>query len=261
MEKMEHLKRMIAGKKRLAIAFSGGRDSTLVALASYKALGNEAVAITVRSDLMSSRDVKDAFEVSELIGIGLEVIYLDQLSLEGFAVNTPDRCAICKKALMTKVIEKAKEMGIGYVADGAVVDDKDDYRPGHRVATDIGVIHPLIDSGIDHKDVENILKEEGVPIWNKSPSPCLATRIPTNQIITKEKTMIADMVENRILDLGFKTARMRILEGQDGSLYGVIEVDNPKMALDMWDDITADMDRLRIFLDPRGYRMGSMNKI
>lgn len=262
MEKMATLEGIIRGADSLAVAFSGGRDSTLLAMMARRILGRDStVAIFADTGLIPSEDRKDVVDMADLIGIRLEMVEIDPLSISGFRENPPDRCAICKREIMRRVIDRANDLGICRVADGAVADDISDYRPGHDAATKLGVIHPLLEAGVDHEDVERILREEGIPIWNKKPTPCMATRIPTGQRITPRKTGTADNIEKLVRGMGFEYVRLRIIEESDGSLLGVLEVGDPSRAMERWEDIKKGIGELKVVIDPDGYEMGSMNRL
>jgi uncharacterized protein len=255
---LEDILDLMVGMNDLGIAFSGGRDSTLVALAAARSLGDRAVAFTISGEVIPRREIDEAISVANEIGIRHTLMEMDFLGAEEFSSNPVDRCGFCKRRIIDGIRAEASRMGVRIIADGAVIDDLSDYRPGHIVATEMGVWHPLIEAGITKSDVRDILKKENISIWNKYPSPCLATRIPYGESITSRKIELADAVENRLRDLKFKNPRCRIF-GSD-HLAGVIEVEDPARALELFDEISGGIGGIRLSIDPLGYRPGSLNE-
>ncbi|MGA1820966.1 MAG: ATP-dependent sacrificial sulfur transferase LarE [Thermoplasmatota archaeon] len=251
---------IIREKGRIAVAYSGGRDSTLVALASVKAVGRDVMLIMAVNETIPRRDIEDAGRTARLLGLELKEVGVDVLKDPDFVSNPVKRCGLCKRRIMSVIIEEASRSGIETVADGAVIDDLEDYRPGHAEADKMGIWHPLIETGITKDDVERILKTEGIPIWNKPASPCLASRIPFGQKITSEKLEIVDKIETAVSELGFRQVRLRLYEISEAKYFGIIEVDDIDRAVSRWGEIVGSAGDLKIALDPLGYRTGSLHE-
>lgn len=251
---------LIRSKGRIAVAFSGGRDSTLVSLAAAKALGSDARLFMAVNETIPGRDLDDARWISKSLGLELIEVTVNVFDEDGFTDNPINRCGICKRKIMSTILEEAAGFDIDIVADGAVMEDLGDFRPGHIEADKLGIWHPLIEAGIGKSDVERILKSERIPIWNKSASPCLASRIPFGQKITAGKLEIVDRIETAIIRLGFRQVRLRLHERTDGIFIGIVEVDDILKAVSMWNEITGSAGEVKLALDPRGYRMGSLHE-
>ena len=260
-ERLDGLMAVLKGYGSVAVAFSGGADSSLVAYSAYAALGEDAQAVHVSTQTVPKRDSEDAGKLAREIGIRAITVDMDILDDPYFNDNPPDRCGICKARLMGEVIDHARRSNITEVADGAVMDDLSDYRPGHLVADKLGIKHPLIETGLLKKDVMELLDGLGLSSAGKAPSPCLASRIPYGQAITSLKLKRIDRMENIVRECGFRIVRVRLHETTSGDLIGVLEVDDVKRALDMWDELKEMDPEVRMVLDPGGYRMGSLNEL
>lgn len=255
----EKLKENIRGKGPLAVAFSGGVDSTLVALAGKHVLGNNILGIMLVNPTIPIYEREIAARVAEEIDLKMDVIEIDVMEKTDFISNTRDRCGNCREMTMPILMDHARDNGFDTVADGANLDDLGDYRPGHEVSTRLGIWHPLIETGMGKEDVRDILKREGISVADRPSTPCLATRIPFFQMITKEKLSIIDECEGTLRNLGFRDIRMRLHENINGGLIGVLELDDPRSAMDRWEEIMDRLPSIPVFLDPKGYRQGAMN--
>ena len=202
-----------------------------------------------------------AARVADEIDLKLDMIEIDVMERIDFISNTRNRCGNCREITMPILMEHARKNGFDTVADGANLDDLGDYRPGHEVSTRLGIWHPLIEVGMDKENGRNILKREGISIADRPSTPCLATRIPYGQMITKEKLSMIDKCEGTLRDIGFRDVRMRMHENINGELMGILEVDDPRSAMDKWSEIIGCLPSIPVFLDPKGYRQGSMNML
>ncbi len=258
---LRDLTEVIRSIGKSAVAFSGGVDSSLVALASMKAFYGDTVGIMIENPTIPSADIESAGKVAKALGMELVIIRADVMTDPIFRGNPPDRCGICRKIAMPMVIEEARKRGYTRVVDGANKDDLRDHRPGHEVSTDLGIRHPLIETGLGKIEIRSILKEEGMEVHERPSSPCLATRIPHGEEINSEKLRLIDRVEEGIRNLGFFDVRARLHESASGRYLLILEVGDPEKALEGWDSIIDIVGDVKIYLDPKGYRQGSLNEV
>lgn len=208
-EKYEKLKNYIKSLGSLAIAYSGGVDSTFLVKVAYDVLGDRVIAVTATSSTYPKRELNDAITFIKQVGAKHIVIESEELEIEGFNKNPVDRCYYCKKELFEKIWKVAKAHGIEYVADGSNFDDLNDFRPGMKAACELNVVSPLKVAGLTKEDIRKLSKELELPTWDKPAFACLSSRIPYGERITKEKLSMIEKAEEYLLGLGFKQVRVR----------------------------------------------------
>lgn len=210
MDKFERLKKELKKQGKVAVAFSGGTDSAFLLDTAKKTLGKENVlALTVISDFLPKRDLKDIENYLSETGINYTYIYMDYGKVPGIRENGKDRCYFCKKEMFRKMKEEAVRHGIEYLADGTNADDLEEYRPGLRAKKEEGIGSPLSEAGLSKKEIRALAGENRVPYAEKPSSSCLATRIPLNREIEREALSRIDKAEEGIKDLGFEVVRVR----------------------------------------------------
>jgi pyridinium-3,5-biscarboxylic acid mononucleotide sulfurtransferase len=260
-DRMRLLRERVRSTGGLAVAFSGGVDSTLLAFIAREELGDRALAVTARSPTYPSHEEDEARRLAAALGIRHEVIESNELEIPGFADNPPDRCYACKQELFARVRAVAERYGIIVVADGTNTDDAGDYRPGRRAACEAGVISPLAEAGMGKTDIRVWSRRLGLPTAEKPAYACLASRFPYGETITPEKLSAVDRVEMVVRRLGFAMCRVR----HHGS---VARIEVPPDAIERFcaGAVREAVSRAAheagfafIALDLDGYRTGSMN--
>ena len=207
-EKYRRLVELIAGRGAVAVAFSGGVDSSFLCHAAVEALGKRAVAVTIVSPLLPKSEVDGARSVARQIGI--EHIFIEETGIdEEVAANPRDRCYFCKKLEFGAIMEEAGKRGIAAVLDGSNVDDTGDYRPGLKALAELGVQSPLREAGLGKAEIRELSRRFGLPTWNKPAFACLASRIPYGERIDPEKLARIEKAEEVLKAAGFGQFRVR----------------------------------------------------
>jgi uncharacterized protein len=249
---------------RVAVAFSGGIDSTVVAQAAYEALGNDAIAVTAVSDSLAAGELEGAEKLARLIGIKHRVISTQEFQDENYLRNNYDRCYFCKSELYGRLRGMLGDLGVDVIASGANLDDMGDYRPGLRAADEHGIRHPLQECRLTKADVRALARFWGLPTWDKPATPCLASRIVYGEEVTPERVQMIDKAEIWLRQHGLEIVRVRYHKG-DLALIEVELKDLPRFVeLELRSELIPAFRALGfkfVALDLEGFRSGSLNRI
>lgn len=230
-----------------AVAFSGGVDSALLLWAAA-AYGEKTAAYFVKTPFQPGFELEDAKKTVRLLGAGLTVLELDVLTVPEVAANPADRCYYCKRALFTRLTEAARRDGFPQVLDGCNASDDASDRPGMRALKELGVRSPLRECGIRKSDVRRMARQAGLPVWDKPSYACLATRIPSGTVITREALGRAARGEAFLMKEGLSDFRLR-LRGENALLQVRPEqMELARRQLPVWQARLAD-DFREITLD------------
>jgi len=242
-----------------AVAFSGGVDSTLLLYAAKEALGEGCVAVTARSAFFPEAEAAEAAALCTRFGVKQITLDVDVLAVPGVAENPPDRCYLCKRALLGAVCDTAARRGISCVAEGSNVDDDSDWRPGARAVRELGVRSPLKEAGLTKAEIRALSRQLGLPTADKPSMACLASRIPSGERITPEDLRRVEAAEEYLSGLGLTQKRVRV----HGALARIEALPEEfPLLLRCADAVDARLRALGfrfVSMDLGGYRTGSVN--
>ncbi len=254
----------------LAVLFSAGVDSAIVAKAAELALGSKAIAFTGVGPALAEGELELAKQTAEQIGIEHHVVVTAEINDPLYVVNDKKRCYYCKTELYTTARSEAERLGFQYLANGANADDVSDYRPGMIAADENQVISPLLELGITKQQVRELASHWSLKVWDKPASPCLASRIAYGQAVTPKRLRMVDLAEQWIKKIerkGFpsiREVRVRYLAGNIARVEvqpdWVDFLNQPTQAQNLRNALLG-LGFQRIEIAPDGYGSGSMNDL
>ena len=258
--KLEQLKSNLKQMKCVAIAFSGGVDSTFLTKVAYDVLGENVVAVTASSSIFPKRELEEAKQFAKQIGMSHIITTSEETDIKNFSDNSLNRCYYCKKDLFSKMKKIAIENQIHYMLDGSNADDSLDYRPGMKALKELKIISPLIDVGLTKKEIRELSKNIGLETWDKPAFACLASRIPYGEKITKSKLKHVEKAEDFLSSL--QCTQYRVRHHGDTARIEVLPDDFQKI----FNHSSKIVDYFKklgfsyVTLDLQGYKMGSLNE-
>jgi len=263
--KISRLHDSIARLGSVAVAFSGGTDSTLLLAYSLQVLGPKCVlAVTADSPTLPRSELAEAKALARELGARHLIVMTDEMHDTRFVANSPDRCYYCKQELFAHMHRVADEQGYQHLAYGATADDVGDYRPGMRAARAAGAIAPLLEAGLSKQEVRDLSRQLGLRTWNKPSMACLSSRFPYGTSLTAEGLARVERAEEFLRhDLGFCQVRVR-----DQDAVARIEVETRDLVRLVQEPLRSQViARLKalgytyVTLNLEGFRSGSLNDV
>ena len=243
------------------VAFSGGADSAYLAWAASRVLGNRALAVTALSPSFSAYDRECSAAAVREMKLNHEFIESREFENPLYVANDAARCYHCKAELFGKLAQLRSERGFAAIAYGVNADDLHDFRPGHRAASEHGVLAPLLEANLTKAELRTLSNRAGLSTWDRPASPCLASRVPYGTQVTIENLSRIERAEAVLRNFGFRQFRVRLHDD-----LARIEIDPQELprALEpaMADAIAEGVQSAgfaRVALDRQGYRQGSLN--
>jgi uncharacterized protein len=256
------LREFLEGCDGIAVALSGGVDSTLLMDVAHEVLGPRALALTACTASFPERERLAVRAFCEERGIRQIEVDSGEFSVPGFTENPPDRCYHCKRALFSTLLPLAAAEGISVLAEGSNLDDEQDYRPGLAALGELDIVSPLKRAGFTKGDIRALSRERGLATWDKPACACLASRVPYGTEISPELLLRIDRAEQCLLDTGIRQVRVRVHD--DLARIEVAEGDVPLFASEGFrHGVTACLQELGftyVTLDLMGYRTGSLTR-
>lgn len=251
---------LLKSYNKLAIAFSGGVDSSFLLYAAQEALGDQVVALSVVTPYVPRWEREEAVAFAKSLGVKHHIITLP--FPEQLRNNPADHCYTCKKLLFTKLLEEATAHGCDTVVDGTNIDDLSDYRPGLIALKELGVASPMVEAGLTKEKIRALSEQFELPTWNKPSFACLLSRLPVDKRVDESTFTQIERAERFLMECGFAAVRLRHhgevarIEVPKDDIARLIEVNRDGKI----EKALQDMGYRHVTVDLAGYTMGSLNR-
>lgn len=262
-EKLDSLQRILKDCGSLAVAFSGGTDSSFLLKKAHDVLGDRVLALTVDSVFIPRAEIEEALSFCRGYGIRHKIVYADVLSVPSIRGNPADRCYYCKRALFEQLLTEAGKESIRILAEGSNTDDVGDYRPGLCALSELGIRSPLREAGLGKADIRELSHRDGLDSWDKPSMACLASRIAYGESLSVDKLKSVEKAEALLHSLGICQCRVRVhgplarIETPPDDFELLIRPEIRRLISGSLKDLGFSY----VTLDLTGFRSGSMNEV
>lgn len=262
-EKEQNLRGLMREMKAVLVAYSGGVDSSYIALIATQELGRKALCVMGLSPSVAARQTLEAEKIANDFNFNYSSIKTQELDNPDYQANPANRCYFCKNELYGKLTPIAKEKNIDFILDGSNLDDTGDLRPGRQAAREHSVRSLLIEVGLTKSEIRQLSKTHGLPTWDKPASPCLSSRIAYGVPVSIERLSKVEKGEEFLRGLGFSEFRVRLhgelvrLEIAPAEMEKILRKDLTDLIAEKFREIGFRY----VTLDLHGYRTGAMNEV
>jgi uncharacterized protein len=261
-EREQRLDEILREMGSVLVAFSGGVDSSYLAVRAQRVLGERTLSVTADSESLSQHQREVALDVVARFSLRHRFIRTDEVRDPRYTRNAADRCFFCKGELFRKLLPLAESEGLACVAYGLIADDLSDFRPGQRAAAEAGVRSPLAEAGLGKADVRLLSRRLGLPTWDMPASPCLASRVRYGTAVTPDVLRRVERAEAAVRAQGFREFRVRHLG--DTARVEVAPDELPRLAepalREALEQAIGEAGYREVVIDSEGYRCGRLNE-
>lgn len=262
LDKIELIRRSIAEKEKVLVAFSGGVDSSTLAALAVGLLGENAVAVTLNSPVFPNNELEYAKQTA--IELGIKHIILDHNMLLDDRINNndQDRCYYCKKLFVERLSSVASESGFGVIMEGTNASEINGRRPGLKAIKEAGssVFTPYVEYNVSKDEVRQIASYLGLAVAKRPSNACLLSRLTYGTKVTPDILNAIESAEDHIRSFGISSLRVRVHD--DIARIEVLPDDIP-IVIEKRSLILSGLKEVGfsyVTLDLEGFRSGSMDE-
>ena len=264
MDQLNSLRAVLRGYGSCVVAYSGGVDSVLLAKVAHEELGGKMLAAIADSPSLPRRELDEARTIAAEFGFPLEILRTAEFANGDYASNPVNRCYYCKHELFSHLKPLARKLGFAVIAYGENTSDLGDWRPGAVAAEEFEVRAPLKEAGLDKAAIRAASHQLGLPTAGKPAMPCLSSRVPYGEPVTREKVAMIEQAENVLRDLGFAEVRVRHYETGPVARIELGTDELKQLQDETFRRVEASLWAIgyqKVEVDARGYRRGSLNAV
>ncbi len=263
LEKEQNLRRLMHEMKKVLVAYSGGVDSSYLALIATQELGENAFCVMGISPSVSQIQHEEAEKLAKEFKFNYFTLQTEEMKNPNYQANPTNRCYFCKTELYGKLTSFAQENDIEFILDGSNFDDVSDFRPGRKAAQEKNVRSLLIEAGLTKNEIRQLSEKHGLSTWDKPASPCLSSRIAYGIPVSIERLSKVERGEAFLRELGLREFRVRNHDELVRIEVAPQEMDKvlDKKIFDLIAEKFRKIGFRYVTLDLHGYRSGAMNEI
>ncbi len=263
MKKIDVLRANLREYNRVIIAYSGGVDSAFLLRVAREELGERAQAMIGVSPSLLPEEHEAAKSLAAQIGAPLREVETHEIEDANYASNPTNRCYFCKSELWSVLQRVAQSEGFDAICDGTNTDDAREWRPGSQAGAEHLVRSPLREAGLSKDEIRELSRDLGLPTWDKPAMPCLSSRIPYGQPVTREALHRVGRAEVWLRERGLREVRVRHFTENEKpqARLEVAPAELPRM-FEFYAEAAAQLRGLgfeSVLLDLEGYTRGKMN--
>ncbi len=194
-QKFSSLVEFIRNYDDVAVAFSGGTNSSLLLCAASEACGKETLALTANTAFLTQEELYRVHEVLDDYKMRDARVPVYVLEDREIAANGQERCALCRAMITQTLRRAAKGMGCGVLLNAGLKESQSCGCIDGEASGAVPVASPFVELGFTKADVIEMLHAVGRAYYIRAPQVCLADRFVQGEPLSVEKLDFLEQAE------------------------------------------------------------------